>query len=222
MTTEATAPRADGSPGEDARPAGQAGAARRLSALSDGIEGDWVTLGEIVDRMGHAGFGLALLVITVVVLIPVPGPLGMVLGTIIALVAFQLLIGARRLWLPGFVRTRSLPGPALRAMLDRIVPWIERAEAYMKPRRMIPLSGRGARVLLSIPIMALGAAITLPIPLGNFMPALALIVFSLGLMARDGVAIIVALILTAAALVWTAALVLAGAEILDFLFGWIG
>ncbi|MEJ1161967.1 exopolysaccharide biosynthesis protein [Prosthecomicrobium sp. N25] len=199
----------------------RAQASGRLAAIVNGLESDRIPLGEIVDRMGQAGFGLALLLITLIVLIPIPGPLGMVFGTVIVFLSLQLLTGARRLWLPGFMRRAQIPMPTLRRFLDRVLPWLAWLELRLKPRRWTPLSGRTARIVLVLPLAALGAAITLPIPLGNFMPALALMVFALGLIARDGLAIVIGSLLTVLALAWTAALVFAGAEILDFAFGWL-
>ena len=72
------------------------------------------------------------------------------------------------------------------------------------------------------PLLLLAAAIALPIPLGNYAPALALIAFSLGFMARDGAAVLVALLLGLAAVVWTGILFLTGAALLDRLLGLVG
>lgn len=202
-------------------PSSRSFATGRLSALADSMEGPHVTLGEIVDRLGHAGFGLVLLVMTLIILIPIPGPIGMIFGTLIIFMAIQLLTGARRLWVPEVLRRRHLPAAGLRAFIEKTLPWLESAEARLKPRRWIRLSGGSARMALAIPLAGLGAAITLPIPLGNFMPALALIAMSLGLIARDGLAILVGLALTVLALGWTAALVFAGAEIYQTVAGWI-
>lgn len=197
-------------------------ASGRLAALAAGLDADKVSLGELVDRLGHAGFGFVLLLLTVIVMIPVPGPLGMFLGLIIIFIALQLLIGARRLWLPGWLRRRQLPAPMLRSMIDRLLPHLRRLETWLHPRRWTSLTGFGARSMLAAPLVLLGGAITLPIPLGNFMPAIALFVVSLGLIVRDGAAVIAGLVLTIVALGWTAALVFAGAEIFQFLFGWTG
>ena len=90
------------------------------------------------------------------------------------------------------------------------------AKARLTPRRMLPLTGLGARSLLATPLILLGATISLPIPLGNFMPALALIAVSLGLIVRDGAAILAGLALTVLAIGWTAALVFAGSELFGF------
>ncbi len=79
---------------------------------------------------------------------------------------------------------------------------------------MLPLTGRRARMLLAIPLLAMAFVLALPIPLGNLPPAASLIAISLGLVARDGVLVIVGLGLAVVAIGWIGALILVGAELL--------
>jgi hypothetical protein len=196
-------------------------ASTRLEALAEGISTERISLGEILDRLGSSALGLLLLILTIPALIPIPGPFGMIFGTLVALVAAQLLLGNRRMWLPQLVRARQVPASAVKTAIAKIVPYLRRAERYLKPRRMRLLTGRPARTALGLPIIVLGLAIALPIPLGNLLPALALIAFSLGFLARDGVAILAALGLSAVALGWVAFLLIAGTKVLDAVWGWL-
>nr|WP_246736234.1 exopolysaccharide biosynthesis protein [Enterovirga sp. DB1703] len=177
---------------------------------------DRVQLGELFDRLGYEGFGLALLVLTLPTIIPTPGPVGMTFGTVIALVALQVMFGARGVWLPAFLRRRTVPGAALRRGIAVALPYLARAERWLCEHRLALLTRGPARALLGLPIFVLAVAIALPIPFGNTAPALALLVFAFGFMARDGAAIAAALVLTVLAVAWTAFLFLAGAS----LFGW--
>jgi hypothetical protein len=196
-------------------------ASGRLEAIGASLTGERVSLGEILDKLGPSALGLLLLILTIPALIPIPGPLGVVFGTLVALVAGQLLLGNRRMWMPQFVRARQLPSATVKAAIDKTVPYLRRAERYLKPRRLRLLTGRPARTALGLPIIALGLAIALPIPLGNLLPALALIAFALGFLARDGVAILAALGLSAVALGWVAFLLVAGTKVLDVVWGWL-
>ena len=65
-------------------------------------------------------------------------------------------------------------------------------------------------------MFVLAVVIALPIPFGNTAPAVALLVFALGFIARDGAAIAAGLVLAAVAMAWTAFLVFAGASVV----GW--
>jgi hypothetical protein len=184
---------------------------------------DTVSLGEIVDGMGRTGIGMTLLILSLPALIPIPGPFGLVFGSVVALVSLQLMFGARRLLLPDIIRERSLPASAIEAMISKGVPLLQRAERYLKPRRLLPLTGKAGRMALGLPLVVMGVAVALPVPLGNVPPVASLIALSLGLMMRDGVAVLVGLLLAVFALLWFALLFLFGAEILEWLrlfFGW--
>jgi hypothetical protein len=189
---------------------------RTLLTVRRGLRGDRVTIGTIVDRLGADGLGLALLVLTLPTLIPIPGPFGITFGTLLALLALQTMAGARSLWLPGPLRRVSAPSDAIRAVIARALPWVARAETVLQERRLAVLAGPRARPVLAVPVLLLAFAIILPIPLGNMAPAIALLAFALGFMARDGLAILAALGLSAAALAWTGLLVFAGASALEW------
>ncbi|MFO1062049.1 MAG: exopolysaccharide biosynthesis protein [Dongiaceae bacterium] len=105
------------------------------------------------------------------------------------------------------------PDPAGRDR--RGAPWVGHAEAVLREQRMSALTGRRARILLALPVLAVALVITLPIPFGNAVPAVALIVIALGLMARDGVAILCGLGISVVALAWTGLLLFAGAAMLE-------
>jgi hypothetical protein len=181
-----------------------------------------ILLGEIVDGLGRTGIGMTLLILSLPALIPIPGPFGVVFGSVVALVSLQLMLGARRLLLPGFIRSRELPASAVRAMIDKGVPLLQRAESFMKPRRMLPLTGIVGRMALGLPLLLMGVAVALPVPTGNVPPVASLIALSLGLMMRDGVAVLVGLFLAVAALAWFAFLFLFGAELIERLGALLG
>jgi hypothetical protein len=64
----------------------------------------------------------------------------------------------------------------------------------------------------------LAVALALPVPLGNVPPVIALVAIALALLEQDGVALLVALGLSAVALMWVGGLILAGAGIADGLW----
>jgi hypothetical protein len=188
----------------------------RLAALGIRVgeaSGD-ISLGMLIDQLGPAGIGMALLMLTLPALIPLPGPAGVVLGLLVSAVALQVLCGARRLWMPAWLRRRDLP-PAAVAMLCRNgAPLLARAERLLQRRRLLVLTGRYARAVMAVPILYMGIVLALPIPFGNLLPGLSLIAFALGLLVRDGVAMLAGIILAVTATVWMGVLFFAGAELM--------
>ena len=196
-----------------------AGASARLLIMSEQLAGrpDRVSIGELLEGLGRSALGLGLMVPALLALIPLPGPFGIVLGAMIAVIAIQVMAGQTRLRLPRFLAVRTIPSTPVAVAIRRFAAPLRWAERYSTPRRWLPLTGRGARVALGGPLLLMALALALPIPLGNALPAIALTVFAVGFIERDGLAILAALGLSVIALVWTTILILFGAEML----GWI-
>ncbi|WP_170317785.1 exopolysaccharide biosynthesis protein [Paroceanicella profunda] len=215
--------------GQGAAAAGEAagfppgGVSERLSRLGEAAGADGsVRVGTVVDGMGPAGVGLLLALLGIPAMLPSPGlPVGMLFGAAISLAALQLLFGAQRLTLPAWLRRRTLPQVMVTAMSGRAARALAWVERRMRPR-LGRLTGRVARRLLSLVLLALGVMILLPIPFGNQPPALAVIVFGLAFAFRDGAAVVVALALSLAAAVWTALVVVFGVQVLAWLWGALG
>lgn len=193
-----------------------------LAGLGDAFPGPRVTLGDLMDRLGDAGIGMVLILLSLPAFIPTPGvPAGLVFGTAIALVAVQVLAGRHVLWLPERLRAQGLP----RDMVVGGAAWLagpfRAVERLLKPR-LVRFTGRGALAFLAVPIFLLAAAIFLPIPFGNQLPAIALIAFGFGLIERDGLAVLAGIVLAVAALVWNGLVVLLGAEAAAAAFEWLG
>ncbi|HVY98548.1 MAG TPA: exopolysaccharide biosynthesis protein [Dongiaceae bacterium] len=197
-------------------------ASRQLLAVSRALRQPKLSVGEVVDLLGAEGLGLALLVLTLPSLIPIPGPFGMVFGTLVGLLALQILIGAERLWLPRRLRARPAPHKAIRTTIAKALPWIGRAEIVLREGRLKYLTGRHARIAFAAPILLMAVTLALPIPLGNLAPALALIAIGLGFLARDGLAVLIGLVASVGAIGWTAVLFVFGAEALAWAAGLFG
>jgi hypothetical protein len=185
-----------------------------LTALVDRFgHQDDVRVGDLFARLGPTGLGLAVLVLALPALIPLPGPFGLLFGAGLAIVAVQMMAGLRRLWLPAVLADRRVPTHVLRRAVEHAVPWLARMERLTRRRRMRALTRGTARMLVGVPVLALAIALALPIPLGNLMPVLALVAIALAILEQDGVALMVALGLSLVALAWTGLLIVAGAGI---------
>jgi len=66
-------------------------------------------------------------------------------------------------------------------------------------------------------VLLLAVVLALPIPFGNVGPVVSLLVIGLSLMVRDGLALMVGLVLTLATFLWTAVLLFAGTHIAAYL-----
>jgi hypothetical protein len=191
-------------------------ASRLLRSLGTTFPEGKISIGQLMDTLGEAGLGILLIVFALPSFIPTPGlPVGFVSGTVVALIALQVMAGRTTLWLPERLRGFGLPRDILiksTALLARPMAFFER---YLKPR-FPQLTGRTARMFLALPILVLAVSIVLPIPLGNQAPSIALIAYGFGLIEHDGVAILAAIILSILALAWLAFVIVFGVEALGY------
>ncbi len=192
------------------------------SSVLQGIAADMssrerVSFGELLHHLGQSGFGLALIALALPAMIPIPGPFGMVTGSCLVLIAFQMLLGWQRLALPRFLAKRHLAAGGVTSAITRALPWVARFETVVRQGRWRSLTGRSSHALVGIPVLLLAVVLALPIPFGNVGPVVSLLVIGLSLVARDGLALLVGLVLALATFVWTGVLIFAGAHIASYI-----
>lgn len=142
-----------------------------------------LTVGELVDKAAHAGFGFLVGILTLIA-IPFFG-LSTPFGLAIALIGSQMILGRDTPWLPLRARKR----PLKMSMLDRVLGLLARRTkwlAKMTRRRWEPLIAPRL-VGLGVLILALGLALPLPIPGSNLIFLIPLFIYAIGVLERDGV-----------------------------------
>jgi hypothetical protein len=183
-------------------------ASTRLHALRDEAASGSVDLGALSDRLGHAATGTLLLLCGVAGLVP---GVAVVLSVPLCLLALGLILGHPRPWLPGGLRARRISGDRLTDAIDRVLPRLHWLEQRLRPRIRWAVDGQ-ARRLIGFAALICGVLILLPVPFGNTAPALAVILLAVGLLARDGLAVVAGLGFTAGALAIDTLLLIAGYE----------
>ena len=173
----------------------------------DRAEAD-VKLGEIVDAIeAQDGLGPVLFVLTLPVLLPVPPGVSMVMALPLLIVAPQIMIGRRQVWIPQWLRARHMKREELAKVVHRVRPAVAKAEARVRPRLQFLTSRLGICVVGAV-CSVLALVLVLPIPFANLAPSLALSAFAIGLWRRDGAFVLAAYGLV----VLAAAVIVAGAH----------
>ena len=191
---------------------------RALRRAIDSIDGDRLTLGQLVDALGRSGQGLVLLLLALPAFIPVPAlPTGLIFGTALTLVAIQMMGGREALTLPAFLRQLSLPRTAVVSTIERLERYMSKLDGVLRPR-LPGLTDRTATIVVAALILILGLTLVLPIPFGNQGPAFAIVIFAFGLLERDGVAILVGIVFAFIGVAWNVALVIFGAALTEWLW----
>lgn len=180
-------------------------------------------VGEMVHAFGERAFGAVMLVVALLNLLPWPPGGTTLMGAPLLLLSLELAWGRDELWLPQWALKGSVSRAGYRRGLARLLPTIRFAERWTRPRLCWLTSSLG-QGLIGLACLFLSVVLVLPIPLGNIAPAAAIALFSLGVMQRDGIAVILGWIAATVsvgllALVWATVWAVAS-RLLEHAGGW--
>jgi hypothetical protein len=172
----------------DAMPLITTAPSRTLSAVLRALAADTgrerIAIADLLAALGDRAIGALLFVFAFPNVLPTPPGTSTVLGAPLIFLAAQLAFGWRP-WLPAIVARRSMAQTDFAALVQRIAPWLERAEKLLRPR-WSGLARPPMEHAVGAVCLLLALILVLPIPLGNMLPALALCLLALGVLERDG------------------------------------
>lgn len=163
------------------------------SPFSDELEA-WLkssnpkTLSTLSDVFAEKSFAVLFLILLAVPALPVPtGGLTHIFEIIAMLVALQVIVGCSRLWLPD--RWKNLPlGSIMEArVLPALIKYVRKLERFSRPRLNGLLGNKFAFGFfgLSVLIFSLAAFLAPPFSGLDTLPALAVVMLSLGVILED-------------------------------------
>jgi len=176
----------------------------RLSDIVERLAGtgsEGVSLADVLAAVGERSFGalLVLFALPNVFAGVLPG-LSIVLGLPLMLLSLQLLVAARKPWLPARLARLEVRTRELRRLADALVPRLRVLERGLKPRLLL-MTAPWAERLIGAACLALATLVFLPIPFANLLPAAGIMLFGSALLERDGLVAIAAVAVTAVSLV---------------------
>ncbi len=186
-----------------------------LRALADDTTRERIAISDLLNALGDRAVAALMFVFAVPNVLPVPPGTSAVLGAPLVFLAAQLAFG-RPPWLPRFIAGRSIARRDFASVVDRISPWLGRAERLMRPR-LTWLAQPPMEYAVGTVCLLLAIVLALPIPLGNVLPAVAISILTLGIMERDGLWIIAGLCASVVASVVVSGVVYAMAKAALFL-----
>jgi hypothetical protein len=161
-----------------------------------------VALSWLVDNLGARSFGILMLLMALVGLVPGASA---VIGVLLAFPASQMILARPAPVLPRFIIGRSVPTDRLSRLLKRVIPALSFLERVVRPRWRTPFEAT-KRVVGSV-ILLLGVTMLVPIPFSHVIPALVIMLLALAFLEEDGVLLCIALAAAMVSLSITAAAV---------------
>lgn len=163
-------------------------------ALSDELE-RWLTqeeekktLGSLIDAFGEKSFAVLFVLLLGVPALPLPtGGATHVFEVIAALIALELIVGRREVWLPERWRARELAGPRQQRFVAGLMKLIRRLERFSRPRLRFLFRHRLSRSVVGLLVLGgtVGAFLAPPFTGLDTLPSLGVVILSLGVLLED-------------------------------------
>ena len=150
--------------------------------------GDQETIGGLIGAFGNKSFAILLVLLLAVPALPLPtGGVTHVFELIAALTALQLVAGRRHLWLPARWRAVELAGARRLRFIERLMKLIRWLERHSRPRLRSVFRWRFTNALFGLLALGgtLGAFLAPPFSGLDTLPALGVVVLSLGVLLED-------------------------------------
>lgn len=148
-----------------------------------------LTLNEVVAAFGDRGIGALILVLSLMALFPWPPGGKALFAAPIILLSVELATQRNEVWLPKWALKASLSRSAYRLATSRLIKPIRWVENLTRPRLEV-FTGPISEIIIGVVSVLLAALMALPVPFFDALPGFTLIFFALGIMQKDGVAVL--------------------------------
>lgn len=183
-----------------------------LERILDDADAERITVGWLVAQLGERSFGLALLVMALIALVPGAST---VVGILIAWPAIQMMVGHDTPILPRFLSRREIATQKAARAIRAVVPRLRWVERLIRPRWYMVF--QVTRRLTGLLMLLLGLTMVSPFPFSHVIPALVIMLLALAYLENDGIALFVASVAALTSMAITAAALWGAVEIADWI-----
>ena len=181
---------------------------------------DKISIHDLIVAMHAGGFGLIMTIFSLPILIPLPPPFPSLISIPMVIFSFQMMVGYKSPHLPKRFSNFSVSRHVLATMVEKSSPYIRKAESFVHPRLPIFSSDWFVKII-GFFCFVFSMSVLLPMPLSNFIPGMGVMIASFGLLGKDGVVILIGLLIGCIGLAITTTAVFLGVGAIYLLKDWI-
>jgi len=162
------------------------------------------TLGSLIELFGEKSFAILFVLLLGVPALPLPtGGATHVFEIIAVLLALELVAGRDQVWLPGRWRKLELAGDKQQRFISRLIRMIRWLERFSRPRLRFMFDHRLSNIVFGLLAIggSAGAFFAPPFTGLDTLPALGVVLLSLGVLLKDFVIVIASLLVGLAGVV---------------------
>jgi len=151
---------------------------------------DRVRLSDILHALEDRGMACMLFLFALPAALPMPGlGINIIIAMPLVLLTVQQMIGKHTIWMPKKIKNASISKSRFDTMIEKSMPFVHKLEILTRPRIKFISTGVFRNIIgLFGLIMAL--SICVPLPLTNTVPAFGIALMAVGVVMRDGLAVI--------------------------------
>jgi len=146
------------------------------------------TLGSLIDLFGERGFAIVFVVLMALPALPVPtGGATHVLEVITGLLALELIVGRREVWLPQRFQRFELGGTSRQKFVTMLLARIRWLERFSRPRGRWLFRHRVSGMVFGLVVLGLTATAFLSPPFSGLdtLPSIGVVLLALGVLVED-------------------------------------
>lgn len=159
-----------------------------IETVIDSSSDDKISVRDLVEAMEDFGFGLVLLIFSFGVTIPLPPPFPSIISIPLVVFSTQMLFGYKSPKLPQKFNNLKVKRKVVALLLQKTLYYTGKAERFLLPRLDFCFTPLGERIIGGFSL-AFAMLILLPMPLSNFIPGVGILIISLGILKKDGLAV---------------------------------
>ena len=193
---------------------------QRLTQIVEDEGPDRLSFSELATRLHARAWGGLLFIFAAINVLPLPPGTSSFFALPILIVAAQMVFGRASPWFPARLDRRGVTKRELRRLISKM-GWLEtKVERIFKPR-LTQLTSPAATRVIGLVCFLLGLVAAIPIPLFHVAPAVAIVMFGLALIYRDGALVIAAAVAAVLSITVDALIVGSGVVALKYALHWL-
>ena len=172
---------------------------------------DRVAINDVINAMDAVGFGLIMMIFAFGIIIPTPPPFPSIISTPLVIFSYQMFIGYKSPRLPKKFANLSVKRSVLAMIVQKSSLVIRKIERFLKPRYLFMMKPIAERIT-GFFILSFSSFIVLPMPLSNYIPGLGILIASFGMLSKDGLVIILGIVVGCIGILISVAAIFLGIE----------
>jgi hypothetical protein len=182
---------------------------------------DRLTFSELAAKLHSRAWGGLLLIFAAINVLPLPPGTSVFFALPLLIVSAQMVMGRSSPWFPAKLDRRGVTKELLAKLIGKMA-WVEaRIERIFKPR-LPGLTGPAAARVIGLICFLLALIAAIPVPLFHVAPAVAIVMFGLALIYRDGALVIAAGVAAVLSIAVDALIIGSSVVALSYAASWLG